>query len=1111
MPLLGYRSIGGAFGSNIAHDPSSITSSPSVRQAPKKPAKRIRISTACVNCRQKKIKCDGSLPCAHCEKLHAECVYPVATKPANQEYVETLENRLKSVESHLQGLLSRGWGKGAGGAIPGPDDDPSEDNDASSPYTPVSIPATPPSKPPSSQPSSSQAPHQESSSSHTHSRTHSYGHTLSQQFSGASITTPNLTGTDTGSSTEEENFTKDDSMEVLSLLMGSLKVERDGAAQYLPKIIDQQERSYNDSRVYGTSPSSFSDMAALDWESADHPPSYTLPRTLLTPKAIGALMDIYFNSVHTFLPVIHKTSFLTLCQEGEYRVPPFLLMAICAVAARHATDFELQDIPELANLKSHHALYDHARALLDTFMDVPRVSTVQGLLLLAYYQTKEKRPGHFFRIRMYVNMATRMALDMGLHRSIRKSLKEIESSDDTKPYSGYPTSFSRFGTPQSSQQQRVKEMQSQLSQEKRGVIHQEHRLAWLGCFFLDGLTSSLLGQEYTVPSTTLDTRKLIQEATLMADTVQGATLIFWYHHVELVQIYRRISTFYRSIPNERALGKGIRGPEMRAVEGSLDEWLANLPAHLVYVDTQVGAALPSYYTLYLHRFFYSHRLLLYRPLISNKTHRGDLKDPNSPMAKCSQAAGLLTQIGEIIFQNYSWPWPGCGLFAYHMFQAAEIHLFQMVTQSAVDAQGLYYRTMDLIKGYVSLAKLPDVEKDVLAMEEMVGNFLLAPQHQQQQQQHQQPFVTTPASDYSYASVMSPGSPAESIARMTMGHMGHGGNGSEDADMFSPLQTHAYPSFEAASRAFRPQASMASTVAPAYMGDSNGGFSIGFDMQSIPSTSNDVPSSTLYDPTSLPFYSGPPSSGTTMFDSNNQGGFPVGSTSFSHNHHHQQSNLTPIGDLLGLGGSSFSHGYPNLPNLGPGASSSSSNDAAKKKAVPPPKPPKRILPQSTGSSSSSGVSQSLKPPVPKKPARLAENTPPRWIAPRPDSSLAASTVPLIPSSSGPNMYYSGTGKPSDVPPPAYSATLSNGGPSGGSGSGRHVKVLQPQQSLYGMGTLSNSLGVEQQIHAEPPPLAPVSESPERYNCYEGNENALQYIEMNHHMYDPIPPQNRRQLI
>ncbi|KAG0335005.1 hypothetical protein BG000_007874 [Podila horticola] len=110
-----------------------------------------------------------------------------------------------------------------------------------------------------------------------------------------------------------------------------------------------------------------------------------------------------------------------------------------------------------------------------------------------------------------------------------------------------------------------------------------------------------------------------------------------------------------------------------------------------------------------------------------------------------------------------------------------------------------------------------------------------------------------------------------------------------------------------------------------------------------------------------------------------------------------------------------------------------------------------------------------------------------------------------------MYYSGTGKPSDVPPPAYSATASSGGPSGGSGSGRHVKVLQPQQSLYGMGTLSNSLGVEQQIHAEPPPLAPVSESSERYNYYEGNENALQYLQMNQHMYDPIPPQNRRQLL
>ncbi|KAF9923854.1 hypothetical protein FBU30_006091 [Linnemannia zychae] len=1134
------------FWSNLAQDtPSTLPSSEPTKLPPKKPSKRIRISTACINCRQKKIKCDGQTPCSHCEKFKTECAYPAVNKPANQEYVETLENRLKSVESHLQGLLSRGIGKGLS---LDPSADPSSDDvdHPHAPYTPASVPATPPSKP----------PHDHIYNS-SHSRQHSYSIPLSRQFSGASISTPNLTDPD--SDTEDTTFTTDDSMDVLGLLMGSLKIDRSGAAQYIPKVIGQKERSYNDARTYNASPlSHLPDFSTLDWQTTDLPLPYTLPNSLLTPKAINALLDIYFNSVHTFLPVIHKTSFLTLCQEGEFRVPPFLLMAICAVAACHATDFELQDIPDLANLKGHHALYDHARALLDTYMDVPRLSTVQGLLLLAYYQTKEKRSGQFFRVRMYVNLATRMALDMGLHRALRKNTLELESSN-----TGDSLANAEFGSRDYSQKR--------LSLEKRVVYNQENRLAWLGCFFLDGLISSLMGQGYCISKPSLDIPKLIQEAGQMPDTVQGATLIFWFHHLELVQIYRRICSFYRTISNEQALVKAIKGSEMLNIQSSLDGWLSNLPAHLVYTDSQgAGGTLPSYYTLYLHRFFYSHRLLLYRPLISNKSHRGELKDCNSPIAKCSQAASMLTQIGEIIFQNYSWPWPGCGLFAYHMLQAAEIHVFQMITQSLGDSQSLYHRTMDLIKGYVSLAKLPDLEKDVITMEETVNNFLLTPQgslsqqnsltptgtmgFSQQNQNQNQHFVATPASDYSYASVMSPSSPVESVQRMPMQTNSSNSyysnqQGAEDSDMFSPLQAHAYPSFETASRAFRhPQGSSVATTASAtstatatntahFMGNlataASSNFSIGFDLPSISSaTTTQAPpsNSNLYDANGLPLYSTNASNSMNIFDSNHQSGIYNNQSSF------MQPVLAPVGDLLGFGNVDNRVFDSNTNNQNQNASvavSSTTQGSDKKKpSVPPPKPPKRVLPQSTGSSSSSSLSQSLKPPVPKKPTRLTDAAAPRWIAPRPLAPAVAPLVPLIPANSGKDLYYSdklpapanagniprasgnGHGTASQPPPPPYTpsgVTPSMNGPVTSTGNaGRTLKTLQAQSTLYGMGALVNTIGVEQQIHPEPEPESVNHASVER-NEVDIHEHAMYYLQMHPQMYDPLPPNNRRRLL
>ncbi|KAG0012273.1 hypothetical protein BGZ80_000075 [Entomortierella chlamydospora] len=1135
--------------SNLAQESTTASSSPGPPKVPpKKPTKRIRISTACINCRQKKIKCDGHVPCAHCEKFRTECVYPTANKPANQEYVETLENRLKSVESHLQGLLSRGWGKGAPGPLPNAENDHEDmipdEGEASSPYTPSSIPATPPSR--------------STYNNLNDSQRQSLG--LARQLSGATISSPSATGPDPEN--DDTALNADNSMQVLSLLMGSLKVDRDGAAHYIPKVLDQKERSYNDSRAYGSSPSgSLSDLS-LDWELTDYPPSYTLPSTLLTPMAINALMEIYFNSVHTFLPVIHKTSFLTLCQDGKYRVPPFLLMAICAVAARHATDFELQEIPELANLQSHHSLYDHARVLLDTYMDVPRLSTIQGLLLLAYYQIKEKRSGHFFRIRMYINLATRMALDLGLHHAPLKNLSETETYDVgdslpnmTRPLTGAMHAVPQFSSTLNRQNGPQRDQQVRISQEKQAVIQQENCLAWLGCFFLDGLTSSLMGQDYCVTNASLDMPNLIQDASQMADTVQGATLIFWYHHLELVQIYRRICIFYRAISNEHVLGRAIKGAEMNAVESSLCGWLSKLPAHLVYVSSQSSdAALPSYYTLYLHRFFYSYKLLLYRPLISNKTHRGELRDANSPIAKCSQAATMLTQIGEIIFQNYSWPWPGCGLFAYHMLQAAEIHVFQMVTQSAVDSQSLYYRTMDLIKGYVSLAKLPELEKDVMAMEEMVNNFLLAPQEPiVQSTPHQQQFVATPASDYSYASVMSPASPAESVQRMSVNHNGHGNahynhqhhHNGDDTDMFSPLQTHPYPSFESASRMFRPNQSqgpnMAATVTTAAasgfmtntMSTTDGFTPMGFDLPNVSSSAQASNQSQMYDGhsnSSLPLYGSAANPSDhhqhsapqmNMFESNNhnhnqsqnqsqnqnqnQNGNGYGFTGYGQSSFLQPTTLTPVGDLLGLGNMDNRDFTTNGSTSTFPSSLAVSNihlaaDPRKKTTAPPPKPPKRMLSQSTGSSSSSSMSQSTKPPVPKKPVRLSESGP-RWIAPRPNTgvpvALASTSHTDLPPVIGGNSAGNGNIGPGG-PTPAQS-------PMAGSGNNRTIKVLQPQTTLYGMGNLVNSLGVEQQVHTLQESEAPMSSD---RNPFEAHADALNYIQMNPQLYSPMPNQNRQ---
>jgi len=71
--------------------------------------KKRRITRACDLCRRRKIKCDGSHPCASCSHSNADCTFsdqPKKRQPQKgQRYIETLEKRLERMESLLKGLV----------------------------------------------------------------------------------------------------------------------------------------------------------------------------------------------------------------------------------------------------------------------------------------------------------------------------------------------------------------------------------------------------------------------------------------------------------------------------------------------------------------------------------------------------------------------------------------------------------------------------------------------------------------------------------------------------------------------------------------------------------------------------------------------------------------------------------------------------------------------------------------------------------------------------------------------------------------------------------------------------------------------------------------------
>ncbi|KAF9582522.1 hypothetical protein BGW38_000107 [Lunasporangiospora selenospora] len=617
----------------------AVDSAASTNQAKKPLVKRVRIPIACVTCRHKKIKCDGQVPCSHCEKHRAECVYPAANKPISHEYVEALESRLRSTESHLLKLLAHGL-------------QPSGSTDAAdtNPHPPHTSICTSSLTVDDNPFGCSPQGHQDPIATELH-------------------------------LAEQQPLIKDHAIDLVKAIMGKLKIDSNGSARHLSPLHSLQ-----------TGPHASSDEAGPAGQTPNPETTATLPKpsaptaipAIIPPKVAETLFKAYFNNVHTFLPIFSRLSLQGFSSEHPSQaMPPFLLMAIYTVASCYVGDRELKGLTIGRNSKPHQVLYDRTRAMLDAHLGVPSLSTIQGLLLMAYYQLIELQPENLYRSRMYLQIAVRMAVDLGLSRETSAHCQKSRSDHidfDVPGIEVFSASSLQSGTPLS------KFMDTTLNAQHDRAVQQERQLAWLACYSLDGMLSGILGQDPCSPEIHENAWQLFQgiKSTVAVDSDLSSTLAFWYLHLELVRIYRRICELNKD-QNNSSLQPAHLHQRIQSLDRALDEWRVSLPEHLIFVRDEYSvlgprpddANLPSYYTLYLHRYYYSLRLLLYRPLIYSKAHRGTLSDHRSALSNCVRAAARLTQLGQIIYHNYDWPWQGCGFFGYHMLLAAEIHLYLM--------------------------------------------------------------------------------------------------------------------------------------------------------------------------------------------------------------------------------------------------------------------------------------------------------------------------------------------------------------------------------------------------------------------------------------------------
>ncbi|KAI8387039.1 fungal-specific transcription factor domain-containing protein [Blakeslea trispora] len=123
------------------------------------------------------------------------------------------------------------------------------------------------------------------------------------------------------------------------------------------------------------------------------------------------LIQLYFDHIHPSLPFASRSLFT------QSQPPILLLYSIYAVASKF-----LAQQPN-SNEPPGWSYYTAALGSLDILLDVPRLSTVQALLLLAKYHEFVYRPGFFWRTKFFVQLAMQMASNLGLPRSLPNNLE----------------------------------------------------------------------------------------------------------------------------------------------------------------------------------------------------------------------------------------------------------------------------------------------------------------------------------------------------------------------------------------------------------------------------------------------------------------------------------------------------------------------------------------------------------------------------------------------------------------------------------------------------------------------------------------------------------------
>ncbi|KAM4067271.1 fungal specific transcription factor [Hirsutella rhossiliensis] len=622
--------------------------------------KRLKVMRACEGCRRRKIKCDAATtntwPCSACIRLKLHCVrpngYDGSSDSAATHPPATYETILNPSGQFQQIALQPHVPKHAAdvypshGAYPDPDASAYQsmpfDSQHSLHYTTVPPPPV-------------------SLLDHHHHQPYAPPH---------AFPTPPLQPAPRPDDSSEACSTDSYQQQDLADLLGTLKVNELGTAPYL-----RNKASFRHHEMPAVEDDD-------DFESV-LPPIITGPGHKvrvppeLMPDDASALhyFDLYFAQVHPYVPVLDKVQFYRQWNSARETISPLVLEALFAIGGRLAED-PAQGHQWLA-LASRHA---------DSFMDIPRLSTLQALLMILKAREAAPKRGYYYRSWMTVVQCVQMAKDLGLD-------EHYEDHQVGRPCDSSPAEC------------------------------QLRTRIWQTIFVCEVMVGTPQGRhDLSVDLESVDFSIPLQ----VEGGDDGEYLVSrnFTYFARLVRNIGRMSKVYAKIGRKREWGMD---PEFQQLSQSISSFLSELPADMA-ITFPPGSSppwIPSSFLGNLHSYYYLTLILYHRPVLSFLDPAANESQWKHHMSICYDAAKSLCRLQESIVQTFSLTGlqamqRGFSFTVYAGLSCIVLHLVAIVSPDPElnsDAPEYFTRHMRIMEKVMEAWPMPELQKQIDAVRE----------------------------------------------------------------------------------------------------------------------------------------------------------------------------------------------------------------------------------------------------------------------------------------------------------------------------------------------------------------------------------------------------------